>query len=119
NFSQNKEAQSYESPVQRPEIRNRQPKPQPNPDRQSQTGVISDQTMMNLERLRSASSDKDKTILERTVVYLENLQAKLPWWQKLLFGLLTMAIILGLAFGVFAWVWSLMTGSGEDEYPQD
>lgn len=125
-FSQTNEVQSYESPVQRPEIRNHQPQAhgahqsQGHGAHQSRTGVISDQTMMNLERLRSASNDKDKTILERTVVYLENLQAKLPWWQKLLFGLLTMAIILGISFGVFAWVWSLMTGSGDtDNYPED
>lgn len=104
----------YVSPVQRPEIRNNRPG-QRSTNNQDRSTAIGDQTMMNLERLRSASNDKDKTILERTVVYLENLQAKLPWWQKLLFGLLTIAVIMGLAFWGLAAIWSLLTGSGEDE----
>lgn len=103
----------YISPVQRPEVRNNQPiKRATNP--QDRTGV-GDQTMMNLERLRSASNDKDKTLFERTVVYLDNLQAKLPWWQKLLFGLLTMAVILGLSFWGLISIWGLFTASSDND----
>src|SRR5690606_2285155 len=108
-------------PVQRPEIRNNRESHQ-STDRsmepQPQTMVestIGDQTMMNLERLRGASADKDKTFFERTVVYLENLQASLPWWQKLLFGLLTIAVILGLSFWGLASLWSLITETGPKE----
>lgn len=111
----------YLSPVQRPEIRNNRESHQ-STDRsmepQPQTMVestIGDQTMMNLERLRGASADKDKTFFERTVVYLENLQASLPWWQKLLFGLLTIAVILGLSFWGLASLWSLITETGPKE----
>ena len=107
----------YISPVQRPEVRNnhqehRPPQREMNPQPRTMVG---DQTMMNLERLRGASSDKDKTIFERTVVYLENLQASLPWWQKLLFGLLTIVIILGLSFWGLASLWSIFTDSGSKE----
>ena len=108
----------YMSPIQRPEIRNQHREDRPSPKRSVESepptmvehrSTIGDQTMMNLERLRGASSDKDKTIFERTVVYLENLQASLPWWQKLLFGLLTIAVILGLSFWGLASLWSLLT----------
>ena len=122
-FAANKPKQ-YVSPVQRPEIRNNQREHHQSPNRQvdpePQTMVehrstIGDQTMMNLERLRGASADKDKTLFERTVVYLENLQASLPWWQKLLFGLLTLAVILGLSFWGFVSVWSWLSKFGHKE----
>ena len=103
----------YLSPVQRPEIRNNHRESSSstverlNPN--LEPWLMGEQTMMNLERLSGASTDKDKTLFERTVVYLENLQASLPWWQKLLFGLLTIAVILGLSFWGLASLWSLIT----------
>lgn len=117
NASPTNNQDQYISPVQRPEIRNNHREhrsPQRQIESQPRT-MVGDQTMMNLERLRSASNDKDKTILERTVVYLENLQASLPWWQKLLFGLLTIAIILGLSFWGLASLWSFLTETGSQE----
>lgn len=67
----------------------------------SGSGQIGEETMANLERLRNVPADKDKTMLERTVVWLENVQANMPWWQKLLFGLFTLIVIGALALFAF------------------
>ncbi|WP_245815538.1 Stk1 family PASTA domain-containing Ser/Thr kinase [Seinonella peptonophila] len=82
---------------------------------QSSSSKIGDQTMLNLERLRSVPSDQDKTFLERTITYLDNFQAKLPWWQKFLFGLLTIAIIGGLSVWGLTTIWNLLTPSSDDQ----
>lgn len=108
----------YLSPIQRPEIRNNHRDNRPTNreiEREPRTAVMGEETMMNLERLRGMSNDKDKTLIQRTVVYLENLQEKLPWWQKLLFGLLTFAVILGLAIWGLASLWSLISHTGSKE----
>ncbi|GGA33172.1 hypothetical protein GCM10007416_02350 [Kroppenstedtia guangzhouensis] len=76
---------------------------------------VGDQTMANLERLRNVPADKDKTMLERTVVWLENVQANMPWWQKLLFGLFTLVVIGALAIFTFDMVMGWMSKDGDEE----
>jgi serine/threonine protein kinase/beta-lactam-binding protein with PASTA domain len=70
---------------------------------------VGDETLANLERLRRVPADKDKTMLERTVVWLENAQANMPWWQKILFGLFTIIVILSLAIFTFDFVIGFMS----------
>lgn len=77
------------------------------------TNKVGDQTMLNLERLRRVPSDKDKTVFERTVIYLDNLQARLPWWQKALFVLLTIVIIIGLSVWGLNFIWGFFS-NGDD-----
>lgn len=77
---------------------------------------VGDQTMANLERLRRVPADKDKTVLERTVVWLENAQANMPWWQKLLFVLFTLGVIFTLAVITFDSLMGWM-GKGSAEVP--
>ena len=103
--------EQYESPVQRPEIRSGKKEPSP---QKGQTQGLGERTLTNLERLKNVSGDKEKTVLQRTVVWLENVQAKLPWWQKLLFGLFTIAVIVMLSIWGFTTVWGLFTGDGSD-----
>lgn len=82
-------------------------------EEQDNKNRVGDQTMLNLERLRRVPSDKDKTVFERTVIYLDNLQARLPWWQKALFVLLTIAIIIALSVWGLNLIWGLF--SSEDD----
>jgi eukaryotic-like serine/threonine-protein kinase len=42
----------------------------------------------------------------------------LPWWQKLLFGLFTIAVIVMLSIWGFTTVWGLFTGDGSDSEQQ-
>ncbi|MBA4547505.1 Stk1 family PASTA domain-containing Ser/Thr kinase [Thermoactinomyces intermedius] len=107
--------EQYESPVQRPEIRSGKKEPSP---QKGQTQGLGERTLTNLERLKNVSGDKEKTVLQRTVVWLENVQAKLPWWQKLLFGLFTIAVIVMLSIWGFTTVWGLFTGDGSDSEQQ-
>jgi eukaryotic-like serine/threonine-protein kinase len=107
--------EQYESPVQRPEIRSGKKEPSP---QKSQTQGLGERTLTNLERLKNVSGDKEKTVLQRTVVWLENVQAKLPWWQKLLFGLFTIAVIVMLSIWGFTTVWGLFTGDGSESEQQ-
>lgn len=100
------EPSSYRSPIQRPEIRSNHPQP----------AGLGDQTLANLERLKNAPNSGDQTIFQRTVVWLENVQAKLPWWQKLLFGLFTVFVILTISIWGFNKIWGLFSG-GSDEPP--
>lgn len=95
---------SYRSPIQRPEIRS---------STQKQPG-LGDKTLANLERLKNVPNGGDQTIFQRTVVWLENVQAKLPWWQKLLFGLFTVFVILVISVWGFNQIWGLFSG-GSDE----
>ncbi|MDR6227241.1 Stk1 family PASTA domain-containing Ser/Thr kinase [Desmospora profundinema] len=78
---------------------------------------VGEQTLANLERLRRVPADKDKTMLERTVVWLENAQANMPWWQKILFGLFTIIVILSLAIFTFDTVIGLFTADGGGTVP--
>ena len=102
----------YESPVQRPEIRSGKKEPSSPPKNKSQG--LGDRTLANLERLKNVSGDGEKTVLQRTVVWLENVQANLPWWQKMLFGLFTIAVIVMLSIWGFTTVWGLFTGDGSE-----
>ncbi len=104
------EEEEYESPVQRPEIRSGQ-KHRPQPGSKKSLG---DRTLANLERLKSVPNE-EKTVFQRTVVWLENVQANLPWWQKMLFGLFTIAIIVMLSVWGFTTVWGLFTGDGGEQ----
>lgn len=100
---------TYQSPVQRPEIRGGQ-----NRKESYSPEGIGDKTMANLERLRNIPGDGDKTIFQRTVIWLENVQANLPWWQKLLFGFITVVIILFLSAWAFNAIWGLLSGGKGD-----
>ncbi|MFC7442389.1 Stk1 family PASTA domain-containing Ser/Thr kinase [Laceyella putida] len=99
------EREPYRSPIQRPEIRSNHTQKQPG---------LGDQTLANLERLKNVPNSGDQTIFQRTVVWLENVQAKLPWWQKLLFGLFTVFVILTISIWGFNKIWGLISG-GSDE----
>ncbi|MBH8598123.1 Stk1 family PASTA domain-containing Ser/Thr kinase [Thermoactinomyces sp. CICC 10521] len=103
------EPPSYHSPIQRPEIRSGQRKGQ------VASNALGDKTLANLERLKSAPNDSERTMFQRTVVWLENVQANLPWWQKLLFGLITIIIILVLTIWGFDTIWGLFSGGSEDQ----
>ncbi|MFC4076453.1 Stk1 family PASTA domain-containing Ser/Thr kinase [Salinithrix halophila] len=81
------------------------------PRGETQRSQVGQQTLANLERLRRVPADKDKTVLERTVVWLENVQANMPWWQKALFGLFTFIVIVSLALFAFD---TLMGWLGKD-----
>lgn len=96
---------SYQSPIQRPEIRSGHTR-----NEARVPNSIGDKTMANLERLRNVPNDGDKTIFQRTVIWLENVQANLPWWQKLLFGFITVVIILFLSAWGFNTIWGLFSG---------
>ncbi|SDW01990.1 serine/threonine protein kinase [Marininema mesophilum] len=80
---------------------------------ESQRSQVGQETLANLERLRNVPADKDKTVLERTVVWLENVQTNMPWWQKVLFGLFTMIVIICLALLGFDAVWGVFNNSAE------
>lgn len=101
------EEEEYESPVQRPEIRSGQNRNSSPASKKS----FGDRTLANLERLKSIPNE-EKTVFQRTVVWLENVQANLPWWQKMLFGLFTIAVIVMLSIWGFTTVWGLFTGDG-------
>ncbi|SDC66978.1 serine/threonine protein kinase [Melghirimyces thermohalophilus] len=82
------------------------------------SGQVGDQTMANLERLRHVPADKDKTMLERTVVWLENVQANMPWWQKIAFGLFTLFVIFALALFTFDTVMGWMAKDEGNGVPE-
>lgn len=103
----NYEEEEYQSPVQRPEIRSGQNRRSQHASKKS----LGDRTLANLERLKNIP-DEEKTVFQRTVVWLENVQANLPWWQKMLFGLFTIAVIVMLSIWGFTTVWGLFTGDG-------
>ncbi|MGA9175168.1 MAG: Stk1 family PASTA domain-containing Ser/Thr kinase, partial [Thermoactinomyces sp.] len=105
------EPPSYRSPIQRPEIRGGggQRKEQLAPN------SLGDKTLANLERLKSVPNDSERTMFQRTVVWLENVQANLPWWQKLLFGLITIIIIMVLSIWGFDTIWGLFSGGNNEQ----
>ncbi|WP_245739858.1 Stk1 family PASTA domain-containing Ser/Thr kinase [Thermoflavimicrobium dichotomicum] len=94
--------QRDDSPVQRPEIRTN------NNDtrRKHSQNTVGEHTQRKLEnQLKGISADQNKTIFQKTMVYI---QEKLTWWQKLLFGLFTFAVIIFLAFYGFTKIWGWM-----------
>lgn len=86
---------------------------QPNKTAQKSRSQVGDKTLFNLERLRNVPSDQDKTILERTVIYLDDLQSRMPWWQKMLFGILTLVIIGSLTIWGLTTLWGLFPSGAE------
>jgi serine/threonine protein kinase len=104
----NATATTYQSPVQREDVRL-----QRRSDVNS-SSTVGQETMAGLERFRNVSNDKDKTVFQRTVIWLDNVQEKLPWWQKFLFGLLTIGIIGFIAIYGFNFVWGLMVDENEE-----
>lgn len=109
----NTKTSNYQSPVQREEIRS------PRRSDTKHTTKVGQETMAGLERFRNVSNDKDKTVFQRTVIWLDNVQAKLPWWQKILFSLLTVGIILFIAIYGFNLIWGLMSSpDSESNSPQ-
>jgi hypothetical protein len=105
----------YSSPTQRPEIRAGVGGGGGRKDLGHRPNPIGEKTMMNLERLRSVSNDQDKTIFQRTVVWLDNVQQNLPLWQKILFGFITVILIGILSLWGFATIWGIISGSGGKE----
>lgn len=103
---------SYQSPTQRPEIRSGSGERNDLPPRKPNT--IGDRTLANLERLRNVSNDQDKTIFQRTVIWLDNVQQKLPLWQKILFGMFTVGLIIFLSVWAFTGIWGLLSGFAND-----
>ncbi|WP_425423373.1 Stk1 family PASTA domain-containing Ser/Thr kinase [Shimazuella kribbensis] len=105
----NNKTNTYQSPIQREEIRS------PKRSETNHATQVGQETMAGLERFRNVSNDKDKTVFQRTVIWLDNVQAKLPWWQKLLFSLVTIGIIVFIAIYGFSLVWKLMSGPTNDD----
>jgi eukaryotic-like serine/threonine-protein kinase len=99
---------NYQSPVQREEIRS------PRRSDTNHATKVGQETMAGLERFRNVSNDKDKTVFQRTVIWLDNVQAKLPWWQKVLFSLLTIGIIVFIAIYGFNLIWGLLSSPSDD-----
>ncbi|MCH5584872.1 Stk1 family PASTA domain-containing Ser/Thr kinase [Shimazuella sp. AN120528] len=108
----NNKTSSYQSPVQREEVRS------PRRSETKHATKVGQETMAGLERFRNVSNDKDKTVFQRTVIWLDNVQAKLPWWQKALFSLLTIGIIVFLAIYGFTLVWGLISNPNDDPNAQ-
>lgn len=102
-----------------------QPKSAPDKDPGAEVAVkepesippVGDKTLSRLERLRNAPADKEKTLLQRTVVWLENARVNMPWWQKVLFGLFTFTVIITLSVLGFNAVMGIFTGGDEDPTP--
>ncbi|SMO46658.1 Serine/threonine protein kinase [Melghirimyces algeriensis] len=91
-------------------------KPSPSSYQSTPTNAVGDQTMANLEkRLKNVPADKNKTMLERTVVWLENVQTNMSWWQKVLFGLFTLAVIFTLALVTFNAIMGWLSNDGNRE----
>jgi serine/threonine protein kinase len=103
----------YQSPIQRPEIRSGAPRKEVRT-----ANPIGQRTLANLERLRSVPGDKEQSIFQKTVVWLENVQANLPWWQKILFGLFTVVLIFGLSTWLVMTVWGFIAGHGNQQQSQ-
>ncbi|GAA5346148.1 hypothetical protein PLACP1_23090 [Planifilum fimeticola] len=106
------------------EVEARQPNPVPNREAEAEVAskepedipAVGEKTLSRLERLRHAPADKEKTLLQRTVVWLENARANMPWWQKVLFGMFTFAVIITLSVIGFNAVMGIFTG-GDDNPP--
>lgn len=67
-------------------------------------------TVMNLNRLRGLPADKNKTLFQKTMVWIDEVQQKLPLWQKLIFGCFTV----GLIFVIFIGGMNLILGLRAD-----
>lgn len=89
--------------------------PPKTPSRAQERPKVGEETLTRLARLGNVSADGDKTILQRTAIWLENVQANMPWWQKVLFGLFTIAVIITLTFIGFTFAIKLFTSGGNSD----
>lgn len=74
--------------------------PNSEPDLESNQS-LGENTVMNLNRLKGLPADKNKTLFQKTVVWLDQVQQNLPLWQKILFGTFTVFLIFSISFGGF------------------
>lgn len=86
--------------------------PPKTPSRAQERPKVGQETLTRLEQLRNVPADGEKTILQRTAIWLENVQANMPWWQKALFGLFTIVVIITLTFIGFTFAIKLFTSGG-------
>lgn len=77
-------------------------------------GRVSELTNKRLEELRNIPVG-DQTVLQRTVVWLDNVQQKLPWWQKIVFGIITFALIIGLSLWGFTVIIGFLSGDTDKD----
>lgn len=71
-------------------------------------------TKSRIEELRNIPVG-DQTVLQRTVVWLDDVQQKLPWWQKAIFGLISVTLIVVLALWLFNTTLGLLSGNNGSE----
>lgn len=71
---------------------NSEPELQPNES-------LGQNTVMNLNRLKGMPADKNRTLFQKTMVWLDEVQQKLPLWQKIIFGCFTIALIFTITVG--------------------
>ncbi|WP_276308556.1 Stk1 family PASTA domain-containing Ser/Thr kinase [Thermoflavimicrobium daqui] len=102
---------TQQSPIQRPGIRTNNSMN----TRKGSHQKVGDQTRARLKIL-DVPADENKTILQKTMVYL---QEELTWWQKLLFGLFTFFVIIFLAFYGFNKILTLFGGAKDSSQPAD
>ncbi|WP_307254569.1 Stk1 family PASTA domain-containing Ser/Thr kinase [Croceifilum oryzae] len=57
-------------------------------------------TKSRIEGLRNIPVG-EQTVLQKTVVWLDDVQQKLPWWKKAIFGLISVVLIFALALWLF------------------
>nr|WP_255404635.1 Stk1 family PASTA domain-containing Ser/Thr kinase [Thermoactinomyces sp. DSM 45892] len=57
-------------------------------------------TKSRIEGLRNIPVG-EQTVLQKTVVWLDDVQQKLPWWKKAIFGLISIVLIFALALWLF------------------
>lgn len=110
----NKEASASQAPIQ-DEPREPEGSPPKTSPKTQERPKVGQETLSRLEQLRNVPADADKTILQRTAIWLENVQANMPWWQKVLFGLFTILVILTLTFVGFTFAIKLFTSGGKDD----
>lgn len=67
-------------------------------------------TKSRIEELRNIPVG-DQTVLQRTVVWLDDVQQKLPWWQKAFFGLISVTLIVVIALWLFTAILGLLSGN--------
>lgn len=67
-------------------------------------------TKSRIEELRNIPVG-DQTVLQRTVVWLDDVQQKLPWWQKAIFGLISFVLSITIAIWLFNTIIGLVSGN--------
>jgi eukaryotic-like serine/threonine-protein kinase len=75
---------------------------------------LGQKTIRHLQRFKKWPNDQDKTVFQRTVIWLDRFQQNLPFWQKILFAIFTIALILSLSLWGIMTVWGWMVKSGRD-----